>query len=391
MKKIGLLIPNLGHGGAERSIIRLYHILNNSKKYKVKLITFDSGLKSYEFNGEIINMNEPSKKNVIGKFFTFIKRVYTLKKIKKQNKFDVVISFLDSANIVNLLTSNNEKRIVSIRNYKKLENKGIYELLYNLAIKLFYNLSDHVVVVSELIKSDLMDRQQISEKKIKVIYNSYDLNEIKNKSEEIIQDDIIKLKKKNKIIISVGRLTEQKGFWNLLKVFKLINDSDKNTILIIIGTGELEESLKKLSKEYGIDENVIFMGHQTNPFPYLKIADLYLLTSLYEGFPNAMVEAMCCGVPVISVNCKSGPSEILNGDISNNNDIQFAEYGIIVPEFSSKVDFLLQHDKEHYKMASAAIQMLGDNKLLSEYSKQSCKRANMFSYQVALRHWERVI
>ena len=135
-------------------------------------------------------------------------------------------------------------------------------------------------------------------------------------------------------------MSSRKGFDNLLKVFN--NLKDKNIILHILGDGKDKELLHQLKLDFGL-ENVIFQGVQKNPYPFLKFADLFILSSRYEGFPNVLLEAGACGTYSLANNCKGGINEIIqpkiNGEITDiENHKEFAEKILEVLE--------LTHNKE---------------------------------------------
>nr|WP_281504606.1 glycosyltransferase [Chromohalobacter sarecensis] len=119
----------------------------------------------------------------------------------------------------------------------------------------------------------------------------------------------------------VGRLDVQKNQALLLSAFSLAVKSVPDIKLVILGEGEEKNNLEKLASELGVKDSVDFVAFQDNPYPYYKAADLFVLSSDWEGFGNVIVEALACGTPVISTDCPGGPSTILaNG-----------KYGVLVP------------------------------------------------------------
>ena len=121
------------------------------------------------------------------------------------------------------------------------------------------------------------------------------------------------------VIIAIGRLSEQKNFSLLLQSFAKVLESTKAR-LIIFGEGPLRSDLENLVKELNLQDAVLLPGVVANPYNYLNNADLFVLSSNYEGLPNALVEALACGCPVVSTDCQSGPREILDD----------GKYGILV-------------------------------------------------------------
>ena len=162
--------------------------------------------------------------------------------------------------------------------------------------------------------------------------------------------------------------------------------------MVILGQGELEKELKDLVKEMDIEDNVFFLGFQNNPFKFISRADVFALTSLYEGFPMCLAEAMACKTAVISVDCKSGPREMLapGTDILEEcNNIEFCEYGVLSPEFNVSLNEMHNKDLgEVEKMFSdALIKLLQDKELRSKYEQLGKLRVNNFDVSKILSEW----
>ena len=111
-------------------------------------------------------------------------------------------------------------------------------------------------------------------------------------------------------LVACGRLAAQKDYPSLLRAFKLILN-ERSATLRILGTGELRSRLDELSTELGIQEHVVFLGFESNPYKYFVSADIFVMSSIFEGFGNVVVEAMMCGTPVVVTDCPFGPGEIL--------------------------------------------------------------------------------
>lgn len=174
-----------------------------------------------------------------------------------------------------------------------------------------------VVAVSEGVADDLKSNFGFSQ--ISVIHNPIDIDYLQERSKAEIDHPWLSAKN-GPVIIAVGRLTAQKDYPNLIRAFSLLRET-LNAKLIILGEGDLRAELETLVAELGCGEYVSMPGFVDNPFAYVAKADLFCLSSAWEGFGNVIVEAMAVGTPVVSTDCPSGPSEILNR----------GEYGLLVP------------------------------------------------------------
>lgn len=394
-KKIGLLIPALNGGGAERVVSRLTGILG--REYEVFLILFEDTYIKYDYKAQLINLNIKSQNGcILKKIFLPIRRYKKLKRIKKELNLDVVISFLDSANIVNILSRIPTcKTVVSVRNYFDTRKcKSLTNKIKSYIMMKMYNKSDKVISVSKIIEQDLLN-YRIRNDKISTIYNPYDIDEILYLSTQKIDKEYEQFFKGEKIFISIGRRTYQKGFWHLIKAFSIVNKNIPESKLVIIGEDYQNGKVEKLINDLGIEQKVMILPHQDNPFKYIANSSVYVLSSLFEGFPNSMVEALACGCPVISADCKSGPKEILykNDKLDRRvEEIEKAEFGILVPELNEKEDWNKSYiDKSEDILATAMMNLIQDENLMNYYSQQGKLRAVNFSYEQCKKEYISII
>ena len=180
-----------------------------------------------------------------------------------------------------------------------------------LLIERWYRENDGFIAVSRGIKEDLVRRFGIPSEKVHVIYNPVVSPDIASLAESPPEHPWL-LEKKLPVIIGVGRLAPEKGFDVLLRAFGEVLRSLKCRLLIL-GEGSERGRLEQLASHLGISQYVSMPGFVHNPYPYLKRADLFVLSSKWEGFGNVIVEAMACGTPVVATDCPVGPREILEG------------------------------------------------------------------------------
>ena len=167
--------------------------------------------------------------------------------------------------------------------------------------------ADSIVALSKGVAEDL--RQHIGDKpETHVIYNAgYD-----SAVEKAATAECPEPRPNVPLVVACGRLSQQKDYPTLLRAWELVVKKTP-AVLWILGTGPDRQSLEQLRDSLGLKDSVRFMGFQKNPFAYMAKADLFVLSSLWEGFANVIVEAMACGVAVVSTDCPYGPSEILEG------------------------------------------------------------------------------
>jgi glycosyltransferase involved in cell wall biosynthesis len=350
----------------------------------------------YPYEGELVYLDRSRHINLFVKIKLLFLRILKVKKLKKENPKGAVISFLEYPNLINLITPKHGKTIISVRNHMSTKHHtGIKAKIWNATIRYLYPKADLIIVVSEEIKKDLINNYYINPNKIKVIYNSYDIENIQRLAEEEMEDEYKNIFKKP-VIITAGRLNKQKGQWHLIRAFAKVQETIPDAKLVILGEGELEQYLKNLSKDSGLEEDVHFLGFKENPFKYIANSKLFVMSSLYEGFPNALAEAMACGVPVISSDCLSGPREILAPSEYGKVDIDYkvneTRFGVLLPVCDGKKYEASDNiTKEEQGMANAIIKLLKDSDMWNFFSSQSLKRIQDFEINNIIKEWESII
>lgn len=395
MKKVNLFIGTLSTGGAERVVSNLS--LNLSKKIKTNILMYgDKSKIDYPYDGELVYLDKYSHSSLLYKLKAILSRFIIIRRIKRLDKQATTISFLEYPNLINTLTSRSGRSIVSVRNHMSTKhNNGFKSKLWNLTIKYLYPKANLIIAVSEEIKRDLIDNYSIKPDKIKVIYNSYDIHGIKELAKEDIEDKYSEIFN-NPVMITVGRLNKQKGQWHLIRAFSKVKEVIPSAKLVILGEGELEPYLKELASDLNIINDVHFLGFQKNPFKYISRSKLFVMSSFHEGFPNALAEAMACGVPVISSDCKSGPREILAPTEFDNENIDYRldrdRFGILTPVCDgSKYSANDAITVEEEYIANSILTLLKNESLLNHFSNQSKKRIQDFVISKIIKEWESLI
>ncbi|MDT0148380.1 glycosyltransferase [Priestia aryabhattai] len=391
-KKIGFLLPNFAEGGMPKVASNILCGLDDHD-YEKHLILLDKGSEIKYEHGAQVTFAVNQGKSKIGKVFAYLNRIRAVRKIKQNGNFDTVISFGVTSNIINIVTKSGEKTISTEHNIKSIENKtwGFFGKIYDVLIKLFYNKSDEMIVISKVMKQDLIENYNIR-KDITIINNPHIINTITQKSAEPLSKEEEALFKDKATLVTVGRLTYAKGHWHLIRVVAELKKSIPTIQLLILGIGEMEEDLKRLTEQLGVEENVKFLGFQSNPYKFIKNADVFVLSSLFEGFPNVLIETLACGTPIVSADCKSGPREILDHqkDITKQiHSYEVCKYGILTPEFDGEVNLTDNAPTQaELEMALGIKKLLSDHKLYNEYENLSKQVAQEYDVSKIIKQYQ---
>ncbi len=358
-QKLSILINDLDSGGAERVVSILLDML--SKKYNITLFVLHNII-FYDIPKDIkvvIVGNSKLSDNGIIKLLKLPYLAYRYKKINRNSPCS--ISFLSRSNYINILAKlfgMKGKVVVGERAMPSLQyNQGMQGKINKFLIKTLYPKSNLVFANSKGNALDLEKNFYI--KDVKVINNLFDIKKIieLSKEEAKLRDGFN--------FITIGRLDEGKNHKLLIQAMQNI---DAN--LYIIGDGVLRDRLTKQIVDLDLTHKIFLLGKKKNPYKYLSKADCFVFASNREGFPNVLVEALACGLAVISTDCQSGPREILapDSDISFQlyKRVELANFGILTP--INRVDRMLE-----------AMNIIKNSaKLLDSYKNKSVQRAMEF-------------
>lgn len=374
-KKLSILIYSLALGGAERVVSILAKELD--KKYDVTIVLMnETVLYKIPKNINIYFINR-SHSNESGMKKLFMLPIIGLKykHFCHKNNIDISLSFMNRPNYAALFSKifgNKAKIIISERSQPSLQyQSGLQGWINKILIKSLYPKASAVIANSIGNSSDLNKNFKI--KNIHTINNPIDLANIEyySKENDIIKNDTF-------TFISVGRLDVGKNHSIIIDAMKNINAK-----LWIIGEGKLKESLKKQIEELNLTNKVFLLGHQKNPFKYMSKADCFVFSSSHEGFPNVLIEALACGLPVISTDCQSGPREILapNTDSTKqiSNEMELCEYGILTPINDCKI------------LEETMLYMLENKNIQNTYKLKSKQRSSDFDKSLITKKFIDVI
>ena len=302
-KKIFFLLPGLTFGGAERVIFTLCNELDRTR--------FEPILVLFSKEGMPLDLLKPDVRVVDLKIKRIRFAVFSVLNLIRKEKPDIVfggwgevsamlspiIPFFKKTKFVA-----RETNVVS-KHVTRKEIRFFYR---------FYNHFDKIIAQSDDMQNDLKENWGIQPRKIVKIHNPVDVEFIES---QMVSDGKL-YSDEFKNVVAIGNLSERKGFDLLLNVFSHLKD--KPIKLHILGDGRDREKLAEQKEKLGL-RHVAFLGVRKNPYPYLRQADLFVLSSRYEGFPNVLLEAGVCGTYALVNNCPGGIDEIIqpkiNGEI----------------------------------------------------------------------------
>lgn len=332
LMKIFLVIPTLKQGGAERIISELAnHFSNNGAEVHLILLANAEDFYLINHNVHIHRLgfvNEGKIKKIISELQVFIK----LRKLLKEHRPDAVLSFMDKYNVFTILAS----RFLDLRVFVSDRSNPNLKLSRSLSAlkKLTYRHATGIIAQTSLAK-DILEHFT-GNKNIRVIPNPV--------KEVQLYPDLVR----ENIIINVGRLVPEKGQKYLLQAFSNLNLDDWK--LVVLGDGPLRPELEKQVLELGLEGKVIMPGSVNNIDEWLAKAKVFAFSSISEGFPNALVEAMAAGLPCVSFDCDIGPRDIIEHGVNG-----FLVEEKNVDELANKLFILISKTEQANKIAFNAM------------------------------------
>lgn len=358
VKKITLFAPNLEGGGAER-IISILAIYFSEKGLPVDLILAKA-------SGPYLK-NIPPTVNIID--FKCKKVILSLPKLIKYlrtEKTEILFSSQMHSSSIALwavkISGVNTKVVIRQPTMlrpafekKSFRNKITEKILLWSAKKWAYK----IIVTSKVMFDEFIKITKISSDKLSIIYNPLPIETIQERSKELLQHPWFQ-EGNPSVILAVGRLVHVKNFETLIKSFSIVKKKI-DTRLVILGEGPLRQNLEQLIENLDIKPYVEMPGFVENPFQYMKCSKVFVMSSLWEGFPNGMIEAMACGTAIIATDCEGGASEIL----------EYGKLGQLVPV------------QNHIKMAEAIIYAIESTSLPNTKKKISDFSMNKIAMRYA--------
>lgn len=371
-KNITLAIDSLRGGGAQRICVNVANGLSELG-WKVDLLVLNMKHNDFLKNlSKKVNLIDFKKNHLRTSTFSFIKFIYK----KKPNLF-LVFNYEFSVMLIILRIIFKFKYKIIARNISSLsqkkkeleQTKFLFKQFVAKLIHKFYKNADHIINQCNSMQEDLINIYPNIKKKSSVIFNPL--------SEEIINyvkfNDISKIEKKN-YLLCVGSLKKPKALNYAIEGFAGISKNFPKLRLKIVGEGTLEKQLKKKVKDFGIENRVDFEGYQRDIIPFYTHATATVLTSIYEGFPNVLIESIYLGTPVVSFDCPSGPAEIIqngvNGYLVKHKNIE---------DLKNKLSLVIS-SKFNFNQMNITVKKHYPKEIMQKYQKliNSIRKNNLF-------------
>lgn len=365
--KIIFFIHSLASGGAERVTATLANYWA-AKGWTVIVVTVagaDRDFYALDDRIERIALNlDGDSMTTLQAVLANVRRIRSLRAVLCKKKPDIAVAMMATANVTLALAGWGLKlqTIGSERTFPPAMPLGrMWETLRQWTYPLLSGL------VAQTSQSADWLKVHAAARRIAVIPNplNYPLSV---REPKIVPKDFLRQYGTSHLLLAVGRLGKEKGFDRLLQTFSYLHTLYPDWALVILGEGKQRDALQALAVSLEIEDRVIFPGAVGNVGQWFEAADAYVLTSLFEGFPNALLEALAHGVPSVAVDCETGPREILRHDVD----------GLLVP----------QDDEE--ALTQALMKVMGDSALRARFSERAIEVREEYAVDRVARQWEQL-
>ncbi len=401
------MINCLEQGGAQRMVLRLFDAFNHAG-IETYLISMDRNQeiplshlwsRTVELQGKVVFLSAAdNRRSALQKLFTGPYQWAKLQRVVKEKGIEVLLSFMERANILNLLAIVPKRKILSVRIHLS-EDLSVKVPLKKVLIQFIYHFFLHRAEVvnfnSQEAALDFKQQFSLRDDKISIIYNFVDAEKITALAHQDIPVEFQTFYR-GMTFITAGRLYPTKGHIHLLRAFQHVASRYPDARLILLGHGPLRGKIEDWIRRLGLERRVAMPGFQHNPYAWIRRADVFVLSSKEEGFPNALLEALMLGMPVISTDCPSGPREMLAPDsdpLKKTDSMELAPYGILTaPLNDTNIEDVTEPlaSAERY-LADAMDLMFKNDQMREAYSNAALKRSKAFTADKILPQWFKMI
>ena len=327
----------------------------------------------------VINLDILSKKGFFAKAFNIARHIKSIRKCIAKERPDIIISFGAYINchiLLSLLfglskkpkiilTEHSEEMFLKVIKYENVK-RIFFKIVYKMLMLFLYPRADYIVTVSKNIELYMKKLYLVSPRRVRTIYNPINIDRIKELCTE--DDSLLNFNDPLPCVGTISRLSPEKGIRFLIKGFEILLDRT-DARLIIIGDGAERLYLEQMARDIKIEKKVIFTGFVDNPFKYLAKIDTFVLPSLWEGFPNVLLEAMACRVPVVVSNSAGGVREVIKNRVN----------GLLIEPGSASA------------ISDSVYALLSDNRLRENIIKEAYETVKQFDIVPTKKQYENLI
>ena len=402
--RIAILIASLRIGGAERFALRLLGALND-RGVDAILLVLDGNHEMPLAVGEskppwwadrVFHLTQSDVYWSTPRKVLHLPRVWIrLQQALRRHRVHTLISLMERANAFSLASLGGVRRILSVRSHPTeafARKDALKRLLVTGSYNALIGRADCIVFNSHEAEATFPWRPRPGRSTHAVIHNFCDLEHLREVAGAPVSSDTpAGAALAAGAVVACGRLSREKGHWQLIRAFSVLLQTQPDARLVILGEGPMEEPLRELVHARGLANQVQLAGFAANPFSWLARARLVVQSSLWEGFPNTLLEAMALGRPVVSTDCSSGPRELLAPGTPvqiKTREVEQAPFGILTPPLE---DQLLPAEAPlstgEAMLARGMATVLGDATLSRHLGRAAQQRAREFAPEKLMGQW----
>ncbi len=381
MKRVLLFTHNLSGGGAEKAVARIAEYFAAHPEDGVSCsicVVYDheETRRRLEAQGiPVIVMEHRSRPedSRLVKGINVLKQIAEMRRIKRKGRYDTCVSFLPGADLINVSSPCGERQIVSMRTQESAFTPNLFKKIYT---GRSLRRCDRIVAVTEMARIDAIRFFRVPEDKIVTIHNAIDQSVPSGEPDPRYRA----FAASRRLILHAGRLIPVKRQDLLIRAFAAARRGREDLGLVILGDGPERENLQRIAGEEGLAEEVFFAGYVSDPQSYLRLGSVFVMSSDAEGMPNVVLEAMQCGLPVISTAC--GAMEILDParirpDAPAVTDVTEGVYGLLCPTGDAEA------------LSRAIGRIMDDDRLREQYRERGSTCLGDYTWERIAAQWKR--